>query len=484
MGTITCKADYVFNDNCIKAYQSIVSLRLNEGQAILNQEKKTNPRNKIPLLLENYIDFFKVLTLENNESFEQLKTNKSKRLDLIEDDPDSKSPWFLYVQAEIYLQSCINRFKYQEYVTGAYELQKAYKLLEENKKKFPQFLPNNKSFALLYSLIGLVPDQYKFALSSIGLKGNVQEGTEMLEQLKNQLAQGPYAFLQTETIFFLSFIQLSTENNPNLFETVIKNTNGIPNSNLLKTFICAVVAQRTGHGDEAIDIIDNRPKSSAYTTFAHLDYLMGLAKLSRFDDDAVVYFERYLKTYTGNFNVKDSYLKIAWYYLLRGNIDKYKAYTSLCKVRGQLISERDKVALNNASEVHAPEICLLRARLYYDGGYYDKALVALKEKKIDDIKLRADKVEYMYRMGLIQQALHRDDQALVFFAAAIANGRDLPAYFAANAALQSGLIYERKRNYAKAEASFKESMEMKNTEYRASIESKAKAGIKRVTKKR
>ena len=181
--------------------------------------------------------------------------------------------------------------------------------------------------------------------------------------------------------------------------------------------------------------------------------------------------------------MKDSYLKISWYYLLKGNIDKYKAYTGLCKVRGQMISEKDKVAFNNASENHAPEICLLKARLYFDGGYYDKALSSLTEKKLDDIKLLNDKVEYLYRMGMIQQSLKNDDQALVFFNSTISKGKELTTYYAANSALQMGLIYERKRNYSKAEQYFNMSMKMKNEEYRASIESKAKAGIKRVSAK-
>lgn len=139
------KADFAFNENCIRAYQSIINLRLQEGQSLINIEKKANPKNSIPILLENYIDFFKVLTTETESSFAKFKELKSSRIDKLEDDAQKNSPWYLYSIAEINLQSCINRFKYQEFVTGAYELQKAYKLLEENKKKFPNFLPNQKA---------------------------------------------------------------------------------------------------------------------------------------------------------------------------------------------------------------------------------------------------------------------------------------------------------------------------------------------------
>ncbi len=275
---------------------------------------------------------------------------------------------------------------------------------------------------------------------------------------------------------------MSLESKPNVFETVMKNTASIPSSSLMKTYICAVVAGRTGHNDEAIEILSNRPRGAAYTPFFHLDYLLGLAKLNRFDEDAVNYFEAYLKNYTGNFNIKDAYLKIAWYHLLKGNIDKYKAYTGLSKVRGQAISEKDKEAMNQASETHAPEISLLRARLFYDGGYYTKALEAIKEKKLENIPLTKDKLEYLYRMGRIFQAMGKDDQAIVFFVAAMNKGEELTYYYAANSALQLGFIYEKKKDFNKAAAYYLKATKMKNTEYKNSIESKAKAGHKRVTR--
>lgn len=476
------KADFAFNENCIRAYQSIINLRLQEGQSILNIEKKANPKNSIPVLLENYIDFFKVLTTETDASFEKFKELKSIRIDKLENDPQINSPWYLYSIAEINLQSCINRFKYQEFVAGAYELQKAYKLLEENKKKFPSFLPNQKSFALLYGLVGLVPEQYKWALSTIGLKGNVQEGIEMLEELRIKLPTSSYSYFHPETVYFLSFIQLTVENNPSIFETVSKNTASISSVSLLKVYILSLVALRSGHSDEAIDILSNRPKTSAYCNFAHLDYMLACVKQCRFDNDAVTYFELYLKNYEGNFNVKDSYLRIAWYYLLKGNIDKYNAYSALCKVRGVAISEKDKVAQMFASETHAPELSLLKARLYYDGGYYKKALDAITDKRLENIPLTVDKAEYLCRMGLIQRKLNNEDQAIIFFNACIAKGAELKYQYAASSAFNLGNIYEKRKQYSKAATYYAKCTKMKNEEYKNGFESKAKAGLRRVSK--
>ena len=472
-------AKFAFNDNCIKAYDDILSMRLNEGQALLEVEKKTNPSNAIPIFLENYIDFLKVLTTETREGFEELKQHKVERIELLQKE-DKGSPYYLYCQAEINLQSCINRFKFQEFVSGAYELQKAYKQLEENQKKFPEFLPNQKSLGLLYALIGMVPDNYKWALSTIGLKGNVQQGMVMLEKLKDKLPNSSYAQFQNETIFFLSMVQMSVENLDDIYGKVIKNTSTISNNNLMNVYIRSVAAIRTGHSDDAISYLNSRPKSTGYAPFYYLDYLMGLAKLSRMDANANEPFDYYIKNYTGSFNVKDSYLKLAWFYLLNGDVNKYKAYIAACKIRGQAISEKDKEALNQANNTFIPNAILLKARLYFDGGYYDRALALLKDKKPENFNVYKEKLELTYRLGRVNDALGKFDQAIQFYTSTISSGIEYPYYFAANSSLLLGYIFENRKQYDKAKYYYSLSMKMKNQEYKNSIETKAKAGLKRL----
>lgn len=480
--SLHAQAKFSFNENCVKAYKEIISLKLGVGQTFINAERKTNPSNAIPILLDNYTDFLRVLTMETKEEYERFKLLKSKRIELLQKE-DKNSPYFLYCQAEINLQSCIQRFKFQEYVNGAYELQKAYKQLEENQKKYPDFLPNQKSFGLLYALIGLVPDQYKWALSTIGLKGNVQEGIIMLEKLKTKLPTSPYAFFMEETVFFLSFIQMGVENKSRLYEEVLKNTSAISTTNLLNVYVRSLVALRTGHTDEAISLLTNKPKSPLYTPFYQLDYLTGLAKLNRFDSDAIQYFESYLKNYKGCFNVKDTYLKMGWFYLLKGNIERYKSYITLCKLRGDAIAEKDKEALNEAQLVSVPDLYLLKARLCFDGGYYDKALNTLKDKTQNDFKNPREHIEFVYRLGRIHQALTNIEHAVKHYTSTISQGMDKPYYFAANASLQLGYIFENRKEYEKARYYYSLCSKMKNQEYKQGIDAKAKAGLKRISGK-
>ena len=46
--------------------------------------------------------------------------------------------------------------------------------------------------------------------------------------------------------------------------------------------------------------------------------------------------------------------------------------------------------------------------------------------------------------------------------------------------LELGIIYENRKDYAKAKSYFEKTMDMKNDEYRSSIKQKAKAGLKRI----
>src|SRR5690349_21365306 len=79
-------ANFDFNANCLNAYKSIFELKLGNARAYISTEKKQHPNNSIIPLLENYVDYFTILTSESKADFDRLKGNKSSRLDQISDD--------------------------------------------------------------------------------------------------------------------------------------------------------------------------------------------------------------------------------------------------------------------------------------------------------------------------------------------------------------------------------------------------------------
>ena len=84
-------------------------------ELILEEEIKENPNNSLVYFIENYSDYLKTLISEEKKDFEKLKKNKETRLNYIIKDKSS-SPWYLYSQSEIHLQTAANRLKFGEFL--------------------------------------------------------------------------------------------------------------------------------------------------------------------------------------------------------------------------------------------------------------------------------------------------------------------------------------------------------------------------------
>jgi TPR repeat protein len=83
-------------------------------------------------------------------------------------------------------------------------------------------------------------------------------------------------------------------------------------------------------------------------------------------------------------------------------------------------------------------------------------------------------------LGRIQHKKENYQQAIYYYKMAMKNGADYTYYFAANAALNIGLIYEALENKDLAAYYFKACLKMRDHEYQRSIDQKAKAGLKRL----
>jgi tetratricopeptide (TPR) repeat protein len=472
-------ANFDFNSNCLNAYKSIFELKLNNAKALIANEKKLRPNNSIIPLLENYIDYFTLLTSESKTDFDKLKGNKSSRLDKISDD-DKNSPYYLYAQAEVNLQWALIRGRYGEYFNAAMEIRKANNLLLENVKKFPNFHLNMKGLGLINAVLGNLPEgTLKSTLSTFGIKGNTKSGLAMFDKLAENLTKSSYEAFYEEVIFYYAYVLTDVVHSPEAYTKTMKYTERIADSSLLKTYLQSYVCIKNGHNDEAIVILGKKPESTVYQSFPYLDYLEGIAHLNKLDLTAETYFSRFLQTNKGVNYIKDANLHLGWISLLKGNKTDYSNYISKAINSGYTYQEKDKQAQNEAA-APAPAIDLLKARLLFDGGYLTKAVQLLEHKKVTDYSTDKDKTEFSYRMGRIYDDLGKDDQALIYYQSAVTQGRNLKYYFAANAALQMGKVYEKNKNTVKAKEAFNTAIAMKNHEYESSIESQAKAGLKRI----
>ncbi len=112
--SLAAQYTYDFNENCRNAYSAIISLKFEEGEKIIQQEKTRNPQNNIPYLLDNYIYFLTVFIGEEENTFELFEDKKDDIIDRLKDG-DEESPYYRYSLAQVYLQWAVVRTKFKEY---------------------------------------------------------------------------------------------------------------------------------------------------------------------------------------------------------------------------------------------------------------------------------------------------------------------------------------------------------------------------------
>lgn len=471
-----------FSATAKTAYQNALCLRLNESRALIDQMKRNEPDNLMAVYVENYLDFVTIFANDNAAEYRRLSKNMDSRLDKISRG-DRQSPYYLYTQAEIRLQWAILRLRFSDFMSGASDVKQAYALLEQNQKKHPDFIANKKSLGLLHAMIGNVPDDYKWVVRSLGgMSGTTEQGLLELEEVLAYARQHAFIF-EDEAVVTYAFLQLYLNNKPAIAWETIKNSKLNPKTNPLAAYAQATIAMRAEQNDEAVRMLQNFPSGSAYLELKQRHYMLGLAKLRRLDNDANQPLELFLKQYGGVNGVKECYQKLAWYSLLQGNQQAYYHNINMVREKGADNSEPDKAALQEANSAEIPDTRLIKARLLFDGGYYQRAYDLLKNAGAEYSANRKLSLEYTYRIGRISHKMGKSPEAIRFYQQTLDDGAKEPWYFACNAALQIGLLHEEKRDYSKARSAFQRCLGLHPKEYANSLHAQAKAGLSRCNNK-
>lgn len=472
-------ASFKFTPNCVKAYREVIHLNFIKAQQILEAEKKSDPKNLIPEYIESYIDFLTAFISEEERDFKTLKEKHSQRLDLF-DKGDEHSPWFLLTKAEIHLQTAIVKIKFEEYITAAYEFRKGYKLLENNKKKFPDFVPNKKCLGLLHALIGAVPSNYKWLTSILGFHGTIPQGIGELRELLNiSENSSAYQYLHDETIIILLFFEFHLLKNS---QSAMELAKQIETSEMgpLHLFAVNSIYIYSARNERTIELTSSRKKSTGEFPLYYLDFMLGTARLNKLHFDAEKDFKIYVDNFKGNSFVKSAYQKLAWIDLLQGDTTGYFENMKSVLQKGNDFTDEDKQAINEARSNEVPNICLLRSRLLFDGGYYDAAIDEIAGKPVSYFPKFRDQLEMPYRLARIYDKQGQKEKAIIYYEKTIKNGESYPFYFAANSALYEGLVYENLFDTVNASRCYKKCLSMRNHEFQNSIDQKAEAGLNRL----
>jgi tetratricopeptide (TPR) repeat protein len=453
-------------------------LRFDEARVLVEEEKADDPANLVPVMLDGYMDFLTLVVGEDENDYDRLRSLRSERIDLLSKG-NPESPWYRSSIAMINLQWAFARVSFGSYINAARDIRRAYLLLEQNSQLYPGFLPDKVGLGIMHALIGTIPDNLQWVAKLFNMEGSVEGGRNELFEVLTKADDEGYPFLADEALFFLSFIDINLQADRSKALELIEHYGSEADSNMMLVFSLARLYMNTGNSEKAIELLMNRPYGKAYFPFYYLDYLTGVAKLNRLDSDADRYFLRFTANFKGKSYIKSAYQRLAWCALLEDDTNAYHSMMEKVKLYGNDISDGDKLALRNAIDRQIPELCLLKARLLFDGGYYRKATAVLIDTSCQ-YRTEKDSIEYQYRMARIAHEQGRLEEALIYYDKTIEKGMHEPYYFAANASLQAGMICENDGDLFKAEEYYIMCLDMKNEEYQNSIKQKAKAGLNRI----
>ncbi len=472
------KRTYIFDAACTRAYQDVTSLKIYSAQQWINKARQQNPGNLIPDLLEGYIDFFVLFFNEDAAEYKARKENIETRINHLKDG-DEKSPYYKYCLSVAYLQKAMIAIKFNERFAAFFAFKKAFSYIKDNRKSFPGFMPDDMIYAPMQVLAGLIPDGYKGMAGFLGIKGSVNKGMQLMRSfVYSNNAEARFFF--NEAAFYYCYLLFYVQNQPEEAFAFIKQKNLDVVNNHLFAYMTANLAINSKKADYSKQIILNRNRSPDYLEIPMWNYELAFIKLDHLElSDAATYFETFLRTFKGNFYVKDAYQKLSWCYYLQGNTESAeKARQQLLK-KGNLISDADKQAYRDAKSGAYPNPLLLKARLLSDGGYYSEALQLLAGKTSADFSTPEEKLEFDYRVARIYDDLDRKEEAVQAYNTVIVLGKTSKAYFASRAALQAGGIFEKKGNKQQAIKYYQMCLDMDSHDYKDSIDQKAKAGIAR-----
>lgn len=474
---LQAQGTFVLSENAIKAYQACSRFQINQANQFIQIEKKINSANGFSYLIANYCDFLKVFIEDDPIEYRKALARRSQRIKNLEI-YDKSSPYYRYCLAEIYLQWSFLRFKQGELLKAANELQKANSLLLENSKIHTDFILNKKGLSIVHILAGSIPENLQWIANIAGIHGNANQGEREINEVIAFCRKNPnIRFLMPEMLFFKQILKINIMDQ-SLLQPISSGIDSVYKNEPIIQYIDILLAQKTQNASEVIKRIEKFPSQDNGISFCYLHYLKAEA-LMNLNKQSENGFQRFLNCSKGKHFKHAAIRRIAWQYLLQGNTVEYQNNMRRIIALGDAKSEEDKQAVLEASSKQIPDTNVLRARLLFDGGDFKQVVTRLLELPIQGRNLTFVS-ERAYRLGRSYQMLNKNDEAIAWFSIAINSGDNLPEYFAASAAYNSGKIFLTQGKLQDAKTMFVCVSKFPSHPYKNSLDAKAKTAIKKL----
>lgn len=472
---------YNYNKRCQKAHQLLLERKLVKAGDLLQQEENKHPGNLIPQYLYHYRDFLRLYMYGNGQLYEKVGDRVGSRLQQLKEGPES-SPYHDFTLAEVHLIWSLLQVRKGDYFAAGMDLYQAYNKYKSTTEKFPDFLPAQRMLVAIKGMVGTLPSSYQWIMKRFGISGDLQQALDQYPKIIDGLDQKPrFKAFHRESLIIYSYMQLHLMDAPEkAWETIQKATKD-HKENPFSALLRANMALNMQKAETTLSVLKRFKTEKA--PIPYIDYLIGSALLYDLQPRSRHFLDAYVRNFQGGTYVKDSYLKMGWSGLLNGDMSYYNKCRKKLKSKGSTVRSVDEQALKEADQYDKSNRYLLKARLAYDGGYFQKALRVIQKHPKPPLGNNPDleSLEYYYRLGRIHQALDHDRQALETYAELRhLSPEKRKHYYLPAAVLQSGLIHEELGQSEKAKTAFQKMLNFDGYPYEEALSQKAKAGLKRL----
>ena len=466
------------NEKIQETYKQIINLETKKAQrnlAILS-DSSTQPKNGIVYLLENYLDIIPLLTVQDEGLYQNLKENEQKRIKQLKTF-SSKSPFYLYSQADIKLQWAFVELAYGDYINGFFDLKKANDLIAKNIEKHPNFHLNGKVKGLIDLLTEAAPEEANIALIAAGLsRSNSGKSTLIRTAVFSPL-------FEEEINIYLSFIDAYIKNQDELAlkkieKVYLKNPN-----NLFAQFTYLNILSKLKKYQAIVDQLDTNKLhlDTNYLYIPYLDYVEAESLMLRLKlDKAKLGYKRFIEDTTSSTFHAIASFNLALIYASQNQLDSCQIHLSTIKSLEISNLYLDKYAIHVSTHTNTINSSLALSRILFDGGFIDSCYTLLTQTT--PFENSEFETERLYRLGRCAWQLNKNDQeALTYFLqASNISVEESPYYFGAYATYYSGYIYQKKNSNKDAQKLFKKVRHYKNHFYASGLIEKANSKLKEI----
>ncbi len=389
------------------------------------------------------------------------------------------SPGQLAASAEMHLYRAVLASQISDYKTSASELLSSYKIVAKSGAGFAAS-DRNKLSGILGVIFQQIPQQHLKYLKLVGVRPSGLSGFNGLERYYGAALPGTIERMEGYLMLVTALKEFSKD--PAAAWNFVK-TEGKPMlDNPLIRYQSSLAALKAGDCESALKLLDEKGLIPGKAAIPYWNYQTGRCLLYKNDLLAVTYLEKFIENPGGDNYRHSAMLMAGWYYLIHGRQDKAVDYFQRIQDLPAPLTVYDKQALAEAATEKMPDAEVLKARLLFDGGYYENCLDLCNGMIRSGKYGGSDEGELIYRVARSEQRLGRNDEAVKNFMEVINRESSIRSYLVPNSALQLGHIYNKSGQYELARKYYKVCVELNKYGLREGLNRQAQAALRELEK--